>query len=154
MIELLNSRLMRVAMVMATLTAGCAVGEDGVDDLDMEDADAVEVEETSQALYGNSPFSSRWGGGNQGWGFGSPFSGIAPGSNCSPSCWKPPIGNFGPFGNYGCSGGFNPGSYGGFGGPGFGGPGFGGPGFGGPGCGGGGGWRQPCGRPSVGCRPW
>ncbi|WP_437683580.1 hypothetical protein [Sorangium sp. So ce131] len=153
MIELLNSRLMRVAMVMATLTAGCAAGQDGVDDSDMEDTDAVEVEETSQALYGGYPFSSGWGGGNPVWGFGRPYSGFGPGSSWSPSCWKPPFGNFGPSGNCGCSGGFTPGITGGFGGPGFGGAGFGGPGFGGPGCGGA--WRSPCGRPSFGCsRPW
>ncbi|KYF96774.1 hypothetical protein BE20_40905 [Sorangium cellulosum] len=69
MVELMKSRWMHVAMAMAALTAGCAAGEAGTDDTDMDEAEAVEVEETSQALCGSlNPRSCGWGGGN--WGGG------------------------------------------------------------------------------------
>ncbi|WP_437581611.1 hypothetical protein [Sorangium sp. So ce887] len=130
MVELLNSRWMRVAMAMAALTTGCAAGEAGADEIDMDEAEAVEVEETSQALhgYGNSrncgwgrdrwrrPWNrgggfDPWGGSfsNPSWGgpwssgIGQPFGG-GYGSNFG---YGGPSGNFGyggpsgAFGNYG-----------------------------------------------------
>lgn len=77
MIELVNSRWMRVAMAMAALTTGCAAGEAGGDEIDMDQAEAVEVEEISQALYGDGVPRScggSWGGGGSwdgSWGGGS-----------------------------------------------------------------------------------
>ncbi|WP_437494131.1 hypothetical protein WME75_21875 [Sorangium sp. So ce1014] len=130
---------MHVAMAMAALTTGCAAGEAGADEIDMDEAEAVEVEETSQALYGDgTPRSCGWGGNrwnnrprnpwNRGgglspWGgsFGSPSWG---GSLGGPSWGGPLSGGFGPsfssgygpgYGSgygYGYGGGFSGGGYG------------------------------------------
>ncbi|CAN94307.1 MULTISPECIES: hypothetical protein [Sorangium] len=86
MVELLNTRLMCVAMAMAALATGCAVGA-GEADVDESDADeAVTVEEASQALCGDASWARSCG---------------APGGFTDPS-WGWPNGNLGfPNGNLG-----------------------------------------------------
>ncbi|WP_437942663.1 hypothetical protein [Sorangium sp. So ce341] len=119
----MKSRWMHVAMAMAALTAGCAAGEAGADEIDMDEAEAVEVEETSQALCGSlNPRNCGWGGGGNwghggpswggggNWGYGVPSWG---GPNfpkpCFGNSWRP-YNSYDPFG-YGT---FRPGfSYGG-----------------------------------------
>lgn len=56
MIELLNSKVVRVAMAMAACTAGCVAPADDAADVDVDDADAVEVEEAAQAFSRPSSF--------------------------------------------------------------------------------------------------
>lgn len=117
MVELVNSRWMHVAMAMAALTTGCAVGEAGAEDMDMDEAEveAVEVEETSQALYGvpSRNCGGSWGRGpgwGGGWGGGWPgtkFSPIFDGWGSGSGPWSPWGGNnWGPYGGYGNFGNF------------------------------------------------
>ncbi|WP_437594419.1 hypothetical protein [Sorangium sp. So ce1000] len=75
MVELLNTRVMCVAMAMAALTTGCAVGAAGDDESDADEA--VAVEESSQALSGTAGEPRSCGAGtggfaNPGWGWGVP----------------------------------------------------------------------------------
>src|SRR5690606_17322670 len=56
MIELLNGKWMAVAMVaMAATATGCAMGEGSADELDVDEADVVEVDEAAQAMCGGYP---------------------------------------------------------------------------------------------------
>ncbi|WP_441286171.1 hypothetical protein ACSRUE_27430 [Sorangium sp. KYC3313] len=113
MVELLNTRLMCVAMAMAALTTGCAVGA-GEADVDARDADeAVTVEEASQALSGDVTGARSCNGAPGGftdpsWGWGNPGfanggwnagcgNGVFPGWN---SWGNPGWNNWGNFGNY------------------------------------------------------
>ncbi|WP_437719014.1 hypothetical protein WMF45_22950 [Sorangium sp. So ce448] len=147
MVELLNTRLMCVAMSMAALATGCAVGA-GEADVDESDADeAVTVEEASQALCGDASWARSCNGAPGGftdpnWGWNNP--GFANGSWGVPGCgnggfpgWNnwgnPGWNNWGNVGNRPCGwnspwGGFKPPC----GRPGWGGV---GPGWGGGGCG-------------------
>ncbi|WP_438037006.1 hypothetical protein [Sorangium sp. So ce204] len=112
MVELLNTRLMCVAMAMAALTTGCAVGA-GEADVDESDADeAVTVEEASQALCGARSCGAP-GGFEQGWGWPNGTFGFPNGNWSFPSCgngsfvggnpWSNPgWNNWGNFGNRPC----------------------------------------------------
>ncbi|WP_437961352.1 hypothetical protein WME76_18070 [Sorangium sp. So ce119] len=98
----MNSRWMHVAMAMAALTTGCAVGEAGAEDIDMDDAEAeaVEVEETSQALFGYQPrdCSGSWGRGPS-WGSLPSYPPVYDGWGSKP--WSPWSNSWKPYGNYG-----------------------------------------------------
>ena len=111
MVELLNTRLMCVAMAMAALTTGCAVGagDEGVDESGADEA--VTVEETSQALCGGSRSCGapggftdpNWGWNNAGWANGS-WGGVPGcGNNGGFPGWNnwgnPGWNNWGNFGN-------------------------------------------------------
>jgi hypothetical protein len=97
MIELLNSKVVRVAMAMAAFTAGCAAPADDASDVDMDEAEAVEVEEVSQAFTGCDPLRAP---------FRHPISSLR---NCG--------GGYGGYGGWGSYGGGNwGGGYGGWGG--------------------------------------
>lgn len=112
MIELLNSKVVRVAMAMVAFTAGCAAPVDDAGDVEMDEAEAVEVGEDSQALTGlgcgdllRIPFRPRY-----------PISSLR---NCGG--WGGPWGGYGSwggglggFGNYG--GGLGWGGFGNYGG--------------------------------------
>ncbi|WP_437617017.1 hypothetical protein WMF20_24325 [Sorangium sp. So ce834] len=90
-------------MAMAALTAGCAAGEAGADEADMDEPEAVEVEETSQALYGFlNPRSCGLGGGN--WGGGNWGGGNWGGGNWGGGNWGPGWGG-GNWGGGSCGGG-------------------------------------------------
>ncbi|WP_437729295.1 hypothetical protein [Sorangium sp. So ce861] len=126
MVELMKSRWMHVAMAMAALTAGCAAGEAGADEIDMDEPEAVEVEETSQALCGslnprNCGWGNRWGNSGGGWGpdwggwgggWNKPFNRPCGGGDWGGS-WKPfNYGNYSPGWGNGWGGGWG-GGYGG-----------------------------------------
>ncbi|WP_437641917.1 hypothetical protein [Sorangium sp. So ce854] len=124
MVELVKCRWMLVAMAMAALTTGCAVGEAGAEDIDMDDAEAVEVEESSQAVFGypSRTCGGSWSRGPGSWGWGgpgglygnkwlSPFSGwgsnpFVGGSSWGGNGWNPYGGMYGsyPFSPYGAGG--------------------------------------------------
>ncbi|XYI03845.1 hypothetical protein ACMHYB_30420 [Sorangium sp. So ce1128] len=125
---------MHVAMAMAALTTGCAAGEAGADEIDTDEAQAVEVEETSQALFGNRDCGGSWNNGpGWGWSGGSSFPG---GWGSKPPCggnpwggnsWKPcgssfnnygypynygyPTSGYGPFSGSGLYNGYGPGAF-------------------------------------------
>lgn len=131
MIELLNSKVVRVAMAMVAFTVGCAAPADDAGDVEVDEAEAVEVGEDSQALnrFGcgdllrfpnRFPISSLR---NCGSGLGRPWGGFGG--------WGGGLGGFGGwgggFGGWGSNwfpgGGFSPCSsrpWGGLGRPGFG----------------------------------